>query len=150
MTKLAGFALIFILIIMVAAMTNTDASIALFVHDYHAAMVILMAILLSALLLPLFGILSNQIKLSISERIETKRFLDRARNFSPADKHVISLFVDEKKLTRVLDPSEPSVAWLESTKIILRGGDAIDGKKVTYRIALFAMNYFSKNPNLLR
>ena len=135
---------------MTAAEAGVDNNLASFINEYHTTAVVLVVLLASILLLPVFELIGNQFTINIGEHIETKRFISRVRHLSPADKYIISLFVDERKLTRVLDPSEPSVAWLESTKIILRSGEATDGKKVAYRITLFAMDYFSKNPNTLR
>jgi hypothetical protein len=60
------------------------------------------------------------------------------------------MFVDERKLVRELDFAEPSVAWLESIKLIQRGNGSSDGKRVPFRISLYAMDYLSRNPNLLR
>lgn len=150
MAKLAGISLIFMLLLMAAASSGIDGKLTLFINEYHTTSVVLIALLGSILLLSIFELMGTQVLIIVREHIETKRFLSRVRHLSPADKHVISLFVDEKKLTRALDPFEPSVAWLESTKIIIRSGETSDGKKLVYRIALFAMDYFLKNPNMLR
>ncbi len=150
MTKFAGLLLIFTLLLMAAAGAPVDGKLTMFINDYHTASIVLVVLLVSILLLPIFDAIGKQVVIGLGERIETKRFFSRVRHLSPADKHTISLFVDERKLTCALNPSEPSVAWLESTKIILRSGDVVDGKKAIYRITLFAMDYFTKNPNVLR
>jgi len=49
-----------------------------------------------------------------------------------------------------LNPEEPSVAWLEALKLIIRGEKSDNPRTVIYRITLNAMDAFSKNPNLLR
>jgi hypothetical protein len=49
-----------------------------------------------------------------------------------------------------LNPNDPSVAWLEALKLIVRGESTSEPGLVTYRITLSAMDGFIKNPNLLR
>ncbi len=150
MTRLAGFLLIFLVLIITTANFEIDGLITSFVSFHHSGFVVLIVFSISVLIYSVFNIFSEQIRKKIEDRVEVRNFLGRIRKLSPTDKHVLSLFIEEKKLTCELDPTEPSVAWLESIKMIHRGEGSSNGRKLPFRISLYAMDYLSRNPNLLR
>lgn len=150
MARFSAFLLIFIVLLHLAAGANLSSAITDFLDKYRTELLVSAVLLSSIVVYEFLGSFYSGLRTALLDRIEARRFIQRAKRLSPTDKHVLSLFIDERKLTRELDPSEPSVAWLESLKLIYRGEGAGDGVKVPFRISLYAMDYFSKNPNLLR
>lgn len=150
MIQVSGFLLILLALLGLIAYLGFDASITLFVQAHKTEEILLGVLLLSVLLYGAFASLVRHMKVFVADRIEARRFLSRIKRLSPSDKHILSMFVDERKLVRELDLAEPSVAWLESIKLIQRGNGSSDGKRVPFRISLYAMDYLSRNPNLLR
>lgn len=86
----------------------------------------------------------------VRRRIHLRELAGRRKRRSAMEKYVLSLFVSEDKMERVLDPEEGAVAWLESIKVITAVGRAPDGKMQKYRIAPFAMNVLTENPDLIQ
>ncbi len=150
MTRFSAFLLIFVVLMHVAALADLNPAVTSFLDQHRTESFVFAVLLSSVLIYGFFDSLQASLRITLQDCVEAKRFVQRAKKLSPTDKHVLALFVEERKLIRELDPTEPSVAWLESLKLLYRGEGAGDGKRVPFRISIYAMDYFSKNPNLLR
>ena len=142
--------MIFIGLMNIVATTSASLAVTEFFQKHRTESLVISVILVSVLVLELLDSIYCGIRSSFMDRVEARRFLHRIKALSPSDKYVLSLFVEERKLTRELDPTEPSVAWLESIKLLYRSEGSADGAKTPFRISIYAMDYLSKNPNLLR
>jgi hypothetical protein len=100
MARLSAFFLILLTVLSLISTLEIDASITRFLREYHTEAVLSGAIFGSILIYELFSKSASQLGALIAERIEARRFLDRVRKLSPSDKHVLSLFIDERRLTR--------------------------------------------------
>jgi hypothetical protein len=150
MLRFLSFSLIFLISLNVAAVSKINSTVTDFMRQHQTESVVLAVLFFSLLASEALQRIWKQIFLSLQERHNSKQFLSKAKSLSPSDKHILSLFVDERKMTRQLDPNEPSVAWLESIKFLYRSEGSGEGARAPYRISMYAMNHLSKNPNLLR
>ena len=146
---LTSFGLIFVLLLLVARMLDIDGSISSFVERQQTVLILVALIMFTVQLHWAACILGSLVWGYFQNRFSVREFEQSIRTLSPAEKYILSLFVNEKKVERLLDPNDGAVVWLQSIKVITEVGRSPDNAKRKYRIAPLAMRLLTRNPNLL-
>lgn len=150
MVRIPLFILILIATLHLIAYAELSKDITAFMAKASTASILLAALMISTLVLVLAESILSLLKTEIDTRLFARDLDRRIRQLKPADKLVLSKFVEHNRMTLPLNPEDPAVAWLEALKLIIRGEKTDTPRAMNYRITLSAMDAFSKNPNLLR
>lgn len=150
MARISLFSLLLIAAFHVIAKARIDPKITEFVDLYSTESLVVATFMIAVLSFSLLESSIVSFKAIIAASLLSHDLDRRVRQLKPSDKLLLSRFVEEGRMNLQLNPEDPSVAWLESLKILMRSGESSAPGTFSYRIAPNAMDMFTKNPNLLR
>lgn len=126
-----------------------DSNLAGFVADNHTPWVVFYALVLSLSIFQSLVVLVDWVFVFILERVYSKKLVKIVRDLKPQDKHILSKFINDEKREIFLSVEDLSPEWLVSNKIIIKTGLVGNGKKFSYKLAVWARDYIIRNPNLI-
>lgn len=120
-----------------------------FISNNRQELFLLNLVFLSVIIYSIAISLVKIIKENYYKKKNIRDVEDRLKKLTTPEKYILSLYINEKMSERPLDPADPSVAWLESIKILANTGKISEGNKKIFKIAPFAMRVLNENPNWL-
>lgn len=148
-TKVAQFLWLTQTVLWIFSKLHMDSDLASFVSVNHTAWVVFFGFVLSlSIFQPLVGF-TGWLFLTFIEKIYSKKLVKIVRDLKPHDKHILSKFINDEKREIFLSIDDLRAEWLLANKILVRTGLVENGKKVSYRLAVWARDYIIRNPNLI-
>ncbi|WP_288842073.1 super-infection exclusion protein B [uncultured Deefgea sp.] len=147
--KIFQFLLLLASIIFIIAHFEIDSTLSNWAKKYKTECLLIYSVLITASIFSLISNLCGWIISITTEKFQLQRLEKILRNLKPADKLILNNFITNNERQIFLSPSNPSIDWLLSCKILHDTGEIKSDQKRGYRVAIWARDYLSKNPNLL-
>ncbi len=148
-TRLAQFLWLTQTVLWIFSTLRMDGDLAGFVSGNHTVWVVFFGFVLSLSIFQPLVIFIDWVFGLFMEKIYSKKLVKIVRELKPHDKHILSKFVNDERREISLSIEDLRAEWLLANKILVKTGLVENGKKVSYRLAIWARDYITRNPNLI-